>query len=70
MPVGACLFKKNDEILAKYDMPHQVIHLKTEYNEIVKYLNDVAAGIALAEKRSQKQYYIKRSYVLMKTIGG
>jgi hypothetical protein len=50
MPVGACLFKKNDEILAKYDMPHQVIHLKVEYNEIVKYLNDVAAGIAMLRR--------------------
>lgn len=50
MPVGACLLKKNDEILAKYDMPHQVIHLKVEYNEIVKYLNDVAAGIAMLRR--------------------
>jgi len=44
--------QKLDEILAKYDTSHQVICLKAEYNEIVKYLIDKAAGISLAEKRS------------------
>jgi hypothetical protein len=40
-----------------------VIRSKVEYNKILKYLNEKAAGIALAEKRSQKQYYIERSNV-------
>jgi hypothetical protein len=34
------------------------------------YPNDKVAGIRLGEKKSQNHYYIERSYVLMKVLGG
>jgi hypothetical protein len=56
-----------EEILRKFDPSHQQIHSREEYAEMAKYLSDLAEGIGLDKKKSNKDYYINRSCILLKS---
>ncbi len=56
-----------EEILEKFDTSYQQIHSKEEYAEMAKYLSDLAEGVGLDKKNSNKDYYIKGSCILLKS---
>jgi hypothetical protein len=58
-----------EEILEKIDTSHQKICCREEYAEMARYLSDLAEGVGLNKKKSSKDYYLKRSYILLKSEG-
>jgi hypothetical protein len=50
------LNQKMDEILDIFDTSHQQIRSREEYAEMAKYLSDLAEGVGLDKKKSNKGY--------------
>jgi hypothetical protein len=56
------LNQKMDEILDIFDTSHQQIRSREEYAEMAKYLSDLAEGVGLDKKKSNKDSLDERAF--------